>query len=217
MPCLSRKTCGHERILDSGGISVVENNFYDQEYMKEAENPDLEFECIPEGDGLDEQPGEGTALYVVMKANGILTPEDRMGYMAYDPSNPGCSIDKPILIAEAEDYVRLEYELLEYLLRPVPFRFVDYELEKQRLICHEGKYLDALTVRTYAHPLLEMDENGDFRRPEPTFLGTEEYWFDITAGYEAMVERLERFVSGGADGPRLATESEMASFNPAEE
>ena len=79
--------------------------------------------------------------------------------------------------------VGLEYEILEYLLRPVPYRFVDYEIEKQQLICHEDRYLDAITVKVYSHPLLIMGENGRLHRTERTFLGTEEYWFDITAGY----------------------------------
>ena len=88
---------------------------------------------------LDELPKEGTPLYNVMKANGILTSKERRVYERYDQSNLGCAMDRPVLIEETEDYIHLEYEILAYLLRPVPYRFVDYELEEQRLICHEGK------------------------------------------------------------------------------
>ena len=33
---------------------------------------------------------------------------------------------------------------------------------------------------------MRQDADGKFVIPEPEFLGTEEYWFDITAGYDAM-------------------------------
>ena len=151
---------------------------------------DLEFGYVLDDDHLDEQPMEGTPLHSVMMANGILTLEDRERYYHYSPDNRGCCMEKPIIIEEKEDYVYLEYSILKYLLRPVPFRFVDYEIEKQRLICHDGKYLDALLVKVYTHPMYDMDENGSIHRQEPTSLGTEEYWFDISAGYKAMGERL---------------------------
>ena len=184
----------------------------------EDDDLDLEFEDEFDDDDLDEQPREGTPLYSVMMANGILTPEDRKGYYQYSPDNLGCCMEKPILIDEAEDYVGLEYEILEYLLRPVPYRFVDYELEKQRLICPDGKYLDALTVNVYTHPLLDMDENGDIHRPEPTFLGREEYWFDITTGYKAIGERLKKDLELSEEkGFHSLVEGEIASFNPQKE
>ena len=178
----------------------------------------LEFEDGFDDDDLEELPREGTPLYSVMMSNGILTLEDRKGYHQYTPDNLGCCMEKPILIEETEDYVGLEYEILEYLLRSVPYRFVDYELEKQRLICHDGKYLDALSVNVYTHPLLNMDENGNFHRPEPIFLGTEEYWFDITAGYTAMGERLktELELEVKADLHPII-EGEIASYKPKRE
>ena len=193
---------------------------FDWSIGEEPENDELDFmfEDELDDDDLDEQPKEGTPLHTVMKSNGILTPEDRKKYHKYDTDNLGCRIEKPILIEETEDYVNLEYEILEYLLRPVPYRFVDYELEKQRLICHNGKYLDALTVKVYTHPLLDMDENGNFHRSEPIFLGTEEYWFDITAGYEAMSERLKKkYELDGEVGSHPTIEGEVASFKPDEE
>ena len=193
---------------------------FDFSFSEEIEDDDLDldFEDDFDDDDLGELPREGSPLHTVMKANGILTPEDRKLYHQYAPDNLGCGLDKPILIEETEDYVRLEYEILEYLLRPVPYRFVDYELEKQLLICHNGKYLDARTVKVYTHPLLDMDENGNFHHSEPIFLGTEEYWFDITAGYEAMSERLKKkYELDGEVGSHPTIEGEVASFKPDEE
>ena len=179
---------------------------------------DFDFDFEDFGDfeeELDELPKEGTPLYNVMKANGILTSKERRVYERYDQSNLGCAMDRPVLIEETEDYIHLEYEILAYLLRPVPYRFVDYGLEEQRLICHEEKYLDALLVRVYTHPLLDMDENGNLIRPEPEFLGTEEYWFDITAGYNAMGERLKtRLKLKDKDDTPPLIEGEIARFKP---
>ena len=179
---------------------------------------DLDFEDEFNDEDLEELPREGTPLYSVMMANGILSLEDRKRYHQYTPDNLGCSMENPIIIEETEDYVHLEYEILEYLIRPVPYRFPDYELEKQRLICHDGKYLDALTVKVYTHPLLDMDENGNFHRSEPVFLGTEEYWFDITAGYNAIGEMLKTdFEQEEKTEFHPMIEGEIASYHPKRE
>ena len=140
-------------------------------------------------DDLMEDPREGTPLYAVMKENGLLTLDGRERYGRYDRSNPGCSEENPIVISQAADYVDLEYKVLERLLRPVPFRFVDYEVEKQMLVGSGGLHLDCLTVRVYTHPLLQSGDDGMPFRPEREFLGTEEYWFDITAGFDATAAR----------------------------
>lgn len=142
-----------------------------------------------EDDDFLEGPREGTPLHAVLEDNGILTVEERMPYERYDRSNRGCSEENPILISETEDYVDLEYQVLEHLLRS-PYRFVDYELEKQSLVSRGTRWLDVLTLRVYTHPIIFMDRNGDIVRPEREFLGTEEYWFDITAGFEAIAARL---------------------------
>ena len=141
-------------------------------------------------DGIDyiEAPMEWTDLYSVMSANGILTPEDRARYAEYNPSNPGCSIDNPIVIDIPSDdaVVPIEYDLLEYLIRPVPYRFVDYEVEQQQLVRRDGRSLDVLTVKVYTHPRLSIDPSGNIAMPERRFLGTERYWFDITAAFDGL-------------------------------
>ncbi len=134
----------------------------------------------------DDLPEQGTPLRRVMESNGILTSDQRARYETYDPANLGCSPDNPIIIEETDEYVHLEYELLEFILRPVPYRFVDYKVEKQSLVQKGDRHLDSLKVRIYSHPIMRQDADGKFVIPEPEFLGTEEYWFDITAGYDAM-------------------------------
>ena len=145
-------------------------------------------------DDLGDMPKEGTDLYSVMSANGILTLEDRARYEEYDPANPGCSEDNPIVIDIPSDEVAvpLEYDLLEYILRPSPYRFVDYEVERQQLFHRKGRSLDVLTVKVYTHPLLTFDAFDNPTRPERQFLGTERYWFDITAAFKALNERFEK-------------------------
>lgn len=132
-----------------------------------------------------------TSLRSILKANGILTSEQQARYATYDTANPGCSPEHPIIIDEPDNYVHMEYELLELLLRPSPYRFVDYELEQQRLIHQNGRALDMLRVRVFTHPLPKKGADGRWELPEPVFLGTEEYWFDISVGYEKMKRRFE--------------------------
>ena len=145
-------------------------------------------------DDLGDMPKEGTDLYSVMAANGILTLADRARYEEYDPANPGCSEDNPIVIDIPSDEVAvpLEYDLLEYILRPSPYRFVDYEVERQQLVHRNGRSLDVLTVNVYTHPLLTFDSFDNPTRLERQFLGTELYWFDITAAFKALKERFEK-------------------------
>ena len=145
-------------------------------------------------DDLGNMPKEGTILYSVMAANGILAPKDRARYVEYDPANPGCSVDNPIVIDIPSDLVAvpLEYALLEYLLRPVPYRFVDYEVGKQQLVHHNGRSLDVLSVKVYTHPIFTMDPSGNLSRSERRFLGTELYWFDITVAMDALHARFNK-------------------------
>ena len=134
-------------------------------------------------DGL---PLAGSPLRAVMEANGILTFEQRARYESYDTANPGCSPENPIVIDQTDDYVHLEYELLEQILRQSPYRFVDYEVVKQCFRMHGERALDVLTVNVYTHPIMRMNDDGNFIMPEREFLGTEDYWFDVTAGYTSL-------------------------------
>ena len=124
---------------------------------------------------LEGMPEEGDPLYGVLSDNGILTAEQRARYGRYDRGNPGCSKEGAIVISETVGYVHLEYEVLECLLEGNS-RHVDYRVIKQRLIEEGGRYYDELLVETSS-----LDgEKGD----EVT--AVEEYWFDITAGFNSL-------------------------------
>ena len=148
-------------------------------------------EFLPDDPFEEDLPGKGTPLRAVMESNGILATEQRARYARYDAANPGCSKENPIVIAETEDYVDLEYEVLKQLLRPVPFRFVDWRVVRQRLIGDGGRKLDEMTVEVSTHPIARFVD-GDIIIPESEPLGTETYWFDITAGFNAISEKLGR-------------------------
>ena len=59
---------------------------------------------------------------------------------------------------------------------------------EQMLVGSGERYLDCLKVDVYTHPLISLGDDGVPFRPEREFLGTEEYWFDITAGFNAISE-----------------------------
>ena len=140
----------------------------------------------PFAEGL---PEEETPLWKVMEANGILTLEQRARYARYDAANPGCSRENPIVITEKEDYVGLEYDVLEQILRPVPYRFVDWQVVEQRLIHDGDRDMDELKVAIFSHPTASWND-GNIIMPDPEPLGTEVYWFDITVGFKALDEKL---------------------------
>jgi len=150
-------------------------------------------ECLSNQDlcDLDDLPEKDTPLRRVMEANGILTSEQRSVYASYDESHLGCNIERPIIIDEIEEYVQIEYELLEYILHPFPHRFVDYELNKQKTVIHDGRVLDILTVKVYSHPLAFFEKKSEVKTQDKEYLGQEEYWFDITAGYRDLQSRYE--------------------------
>lgn len=134
----------------------------------------------------DDLPEPDSPLYRVLQNNGIYHTKQRKIYEQYDISNIGCSVDNPIIINETEDYVRLEYELLEYILRPSPYRFVDYEVLGQSLMSENGRAIDKLVVEIYKHHILTHEELKNDVIPENEVLGTEYYFFDITAGFEEI-------------------------------
>ena len=111
---------------------------------------------------------------------------ERSKYATYNPKNPGCSQSNPIVISETEGYVHLEYEILDALLRPIPFRNAEYKFVGQRLEIQGDRKLDVLTVNVYHRPVVDVDEDGNLVRSEPILQSVEEYWFDITAGYDAL-------------------------------
>lgn len=149
-----------------------------------ADSDLLYTENDPNDDPFDDDlPKQGSPLYNIMEDNHIYHTKQRKIYMTYSTENIGCNIKNPIVIKEIEDYVHWEYELLEYILRPSPYRFVDYEVLCQSLLSDNGKAIDRLTIEVSNHPLLTLEEIEKGIVPEKEVLGIEEYFFDITAGF----------------------------------
>ena len=120
---------------------------------------------------------ENTQLNMVLAENGLLTPAERSCYACYNKSNRGCSKENPIVISETKDYIRLEYEVLGLLMQQhIGLRYVDYSLKEQHLLGEGEKSFDLLIVDV----IRLDDEIGDLQVIE------EHYWFDITAGFNAL-------------------------------
>lgn len=107
-------------------------------------------------------------------------------YAVYDSANPGCSEDNPVVIRDRRDIREREAALLEGFLCTIPHRYVDYEVERRVETVRNGRHLDHWTVRVYTHPLLAEGEDGRPYLPQRRYLGTEDYWFDVTAGWKDL-------------------------------
>lgn len=90
-------------------------------------------------------------------------------YNEYSSTNKGCSKDDPFVIKEEDDYISIEKQIIDYLFTEAPFRLVSYKFLRQSLSTNCGRKLDRLTYEV-TDPI-----------EDKTHL--EEYWFDITAGY----------------------------------
>ena len=129
---------------------------------------------------MDNKVIEGTPLWKVLSENDLLTPEGLASYGEFRVENRGSSMENPLVISETDDYVHLEYELLDYLLQG-PARFVTYRVLMQSLYEKDGRSYDALKVEvTDLDKLLDGEECSS----------EETWWFDITAGFEAMSKEL---------------------------
>lgn len=166
----------------------------EEDFLKELENlfspGDPEEETEDPFD--DDLPEPDSPLYKVMSGNGILHAVERKIYSEYNTANIGCSKANPIVITEIDDYVGLEYDLLEYILRPSPYRFVDYRRTEQRLILEDGRAIDKITVEVSKHPHLSFEEFSPGAVPPREVLGTEDYYFDVTTGYNALYKYLSK-------------------------
>ena len=116
-----------------------------------------------------------------MKAIDIIGSENLARYATFAEENPGCSKENAIVINDKDDYVPLEYDIVDLLLQQRK-ELIYYSLTHQALESDESgdKSYDCLTFN-----VIWMDP--DTRE----FYNTEEnYWFDITAGFNAMFEDL---------------------------
>ena len=103
--------------------------------------------------------------------------EDQARYACYNPANPGCNEQNPIVITNKPDCEDKEEYELETLLRALPYRYVDYEVADHHTQSRGDGYIDRVKVRVSTHPLLSEDQDGDLYLPARKFLGYEEYWF----------------------------------------
>lgn len=87
----------------------------------------------------------------------------------------GCSEDKPLVINDTEDYVHLEYCLADEL---VFTRTMAKKCIKQELFDQDQRKIDCLTYKVWPEG---QDE------PNDTSASVEKYYFDITAGYKALL------------------------------
>ena len=126
--------------------------------------------------------------------------EDRARYAQYDPANPGCNPDHPIVIPRMPDdmdpcYAEDEEMELGRMLCPIPYRCVDYEVVSDGFESHGDRLLDHLKVAVYTHPLLTEDADGELYLPHPRFLGYEDYWFQFPDDPE-IDQMLEDYYAG---------------------
>ena len=84
----------------------------------------------------------------------------------------GCGNDNPFLLNEKENYVHLERSIADLLLS---VRDIDHTLVRQKLIREGDRKIDVLSFKVWPH---EEEE------PELTNGNTENYYFDITKGYD---------------------------------
>jgi len=134
---------------------------------------DLERRNAPQADDYD-TPSTNVGHIIWL---GYILNENKMAledYMGdYNRNNIGCNVDAPIVINKANNYIRKEYCLAEGLLTEWTSRKRRFKLLSQRLLSVNGRKIDCLTYKVCA--------------PDGK-ITTEEYYFDITVGYEAMEE-----------------------------
>ena len=113
-----------------------------------------------------------TSFETTLAINDILDNDNLVPYARYDKSRLGCNQECPIVIPFKKDYVKLEYDILEFLLNQRN-ELAYYYLAQQELLNVGDRALDCLTVRVFW-----IDrERGEIAHSE------EKYYFDITEGF----------------------------------
>ncbi|MBR6458495.1 MAG: SEL1-like repeat protein [Bacteroidales bacterium] len=107
-------------------------------------------------------------------------------YAHYSPDNLGCSEQHPMVIPRKRDYYEEEDLVLDAILRPIPYRYVDYEIADQTLLTQGDRFIDHIKVHVYSHPLLTEDADGELYLPARKDLGYEDYWFELPGSYSAF-------------------------------
>ncbi len=112
------------------------------------------------------------AIIQCLADNGIYSYKQLYERKHYDTTMVGCGNDNPFLLNEKENYVHLERSIADLLLS---VRDIDHTLVRQKLIREGDRKIDVLSFKVWPH---EEEE------PELTNGNTENYYFDITKGYD---------------------------------
>lgn len=117
-----------------------------------------------------------TDVTTALRDNGIANPTDFKKLFGsdhpYNENDIGCSLERPFIINNTENYVHLEYCIVHAIItcrhHPFQSKFVLQELHNLK-----DRKIDRLTIHITD-------------RPQSTDPYIEKYHFDITAGYDAL-------------------------------
>lgn len=129
---------------------------------------------------LVDEDEHATALRKTILDNQMQDGDKLNEYEKYSTDRKGCSKENPFVINDASPlYIRLEKYLIEYIFM---YRSDEYEHVCQRL-CKDGdKAYDCLEIEVTPWG----DCGADFDDEELIQdVHTEEFWFDITAGFKS--------------------------------
>lgn len=124
------------------------------------------------------------ALRQAIMDNHLENEDENMKYNNYSTANKGCSKENPFVINEGSSlYVRLERYIIEFLFTQSPYRECEHKLIRQRLHKNDGRVFDCLEIEVtpYEDFLTDIDDEE-----EKDVAHVEEYWFDITTGYNSI-------------------------------
>ena len=173
-------------------------------------DPESDADDDVENDLLNEEgfPMDGDELAIKLEEDNRLVDmfldweedDNKARYAQYDPANPGCNPDQPIIVPRMPDdldpFSAATQELmLDSLICPIPYRCVDYQVVESTTEYHGGRPLDHVKVAVYTHPLLTEDPDGNLYLPHQRFLGYEDYWFQLPDDPE-IDQMLEDYYAG---------------------
>lgn len=125
----------------------------------------------------NEDREDAAALVRIFDGNGLLDLMELGATYTYEPSMKGCNKDNPFVINETENYVHLERSMMDVI-----YQYSDKEnsFVHQELLNVDGRKIDCLTFKVWPA--------GTEEPSVKTKSNTEKYYFDITAGYNALLK-----------------------------
>lgn len=123
----------------------------------------------------NEDREDAAALVRIFDDNGLLDLMELSATYPYDPSKKGCNMDNPFVINETENYVHLERSMMDVIYQNSG---KENSFVRQKLMDVNGRKIDCLTFKVW--PI------GTEEPSALTLTDIEKYYFDITAGYNAL-------------------------------